>query len=94
LGQIIPLGGWCPGNLDQNDLKPTPLMMSPTKNRSPKLLNFFENANQNTHSTFWGVEQLSSPIGWWVNWVAKRHKNSGSCGISKYEYIVPRLPRC
>jgi len=42
LSQKIPSCGWCPGpgNLSQNGLKPTQLMMPPTKNLKSKTLQF------------------------------------------------------
>jgi len=67
-----------PGNLNQNGLKPNPLMMSPTKN--PKLSHFFQCYLEDS-PYLWGCEQLSSSIVWQVMGLQSDGKKVADVGL-------------
>jgi len=49
-------------NLNQNDHKPTPLMILLTKKLKPKTQNYFFMTDSKTNHIFSGFEQLSSAL--------------------------------
>jgi len=82
-----PLIGFLPFLVQNYSVKPTPPMMSPTKNLKPKTSQFLLNVTRRLVTCFEGLNSCQAQL-------AGELQSSDSCRISKYKYSIHWLSRC